>query len=449
MRILDYFQFILEAKEEKLLPIILSDEFVQKMESIDSPIASKILELYKSKALSEFTFISSGDNEESVKYSDSSRFANFLDDENGWDLNTAQRILRTTKYSATSEYWQRQNVDIRVGRFIRKLFGTQFSDSEYEKFTNKFKSLKEEGFTFDLWEGWKIIEGYKSTNYDYEGSENNTLMNSCMNDALDCVEIYSYIKNLKLLVLLNEESHIVGRALIWVDKEGRKIMDRVYFTKDLYYYKFIKWAKQNDVWFKRRNVSGGSPFTKGDEDRSLKIKIEVPNIFKWRDSGYLFPYMDTFYFAWGTTISNFPPDDGNYIQLQQTDGDYEDHRNLYDVHGNSIDNLLEENYVRSITQGGLIWKEDSEFVNYNGGQGYPQYSFTDHIEISYLENPKNGFVKSNGKWYKQKHCVWSESEGQWIFRPDAIWKKTDWVSWDNFVPENNIYTYEDFKIRRV
>jgi hypothetical protein len=260
-------------------------------------------------------------------------------------------------------------------------------------------------------------------------------MNSCMNDAYDCVEIYSYIKNLQLLVLLNSNNHIVGRALVWTDKNQRRIMDRIYFTKDLYYYKFIKWAKENGVYWKKRNISGGSPFMIGDEQRTLRVEIEVPDVFNWRDSGYLFPYMDTFYFAWRTTISNFPPDDGNYLQLQQTDGDYEDHRNLYDVHGNRIDHGLEENYVRSTTQGGLIWKDDSEFINYKGGQGYhPLYRFTDHIEISYLENPKNGFVKSNEKWYKQSHCVWSESENKWIFRPDAIWVKNDWISWDNYHP---------------
>lgn len=40
----------------------------------------------------------------------------------------------------------------------------------------------------------------------------------------------------------------------------------------------------------------------------------------------------------------------------------------------------------------------------------------------------------NNKWYKQKHCVWSERENRWIYRPDAIYNNGDWSAWDNFNP---------------
>lgn len=431
MKILNYFQFILEAKSEKLLPVVFSSEFIDKVSQIDSPISAKFLQLLKSKALCDYTFIRSGDSVETVKYSDSSRLHRKILQED--PDSSPESIIKSIKFGADHHFFTEDKVEIRIGRFLRKLFGAEFSDSQYEKFINQWISLGET-FTFEEWEGWKIIEGYKSTNYHYEEDSNNPLMNSCMNDEISCLEFYSYCKNVKLIVLLNDEKRIVGRALLWTDTRGRKILDRIYYTMDSYYYQFIRHAKQNGWFWKKRNISGGSQFCVDDRVLSLDVTIEVQDIFRWKNDGNLFPYMDSFYYGWSKYVSNNEPDSGAYLKLQDTEGGYEEHNYMYDVHGEQFSSNEKEEYAWSQTQGGYIRIDDSEFVNYSGGSGYPEYKFSDSVELSYLQNKRNGFVEVDDKWYLQKHCVWSESEQTWIFRPDAIWIKNDWISYNNYIP---------------
>ena len=255
-----------------------------------------------------------------------------------------------------------------------------------------------------------------------------------MNDELSCVDFYSYCKNVKLIVLLNSDSRIIGRALLWTDTEGRKILDRVYYTKDSYYYQFIRHAKENGWFWKKRNISGGSQFCQSDKELRLNVTIVVPNIFQWKDDGNLFPYMDSFYYAFDKYISNDEPEEGAYLKLQDTDGGYEEYNLMHDVHGNEFSTSEADNYAWSNTQGGYVHIDDCVFVDYSGGDGYSEYEFSDSVELSHLQKRRSGFIQIDEKWYLQKHCVWSESEENWIFRPDAIWVKNDWINYDNYNP---------------
>lgn len=434
MKILNYLQFILEAKSEKLLPVVFSSEFIEKVSEIESPISIRFLQMLKSSPLFDYTFIRSGDSSELIKYSDSSKLYNKIVSE--YPDSSPESIVKSIAFGADSQFFNEDKVEVRVGRFLRKLFGTEFSDSQYESFVNQWVSLGET-LVFQEWKGLKIVDGYKSTNYHYEDDSNNSLMNSCMNDQLSFIEFYSYCKSVELIVLFNNDNRIVGRALLWTDTDGRKIMDRVYYTKDSYYYHFIRYAKERGWFWKKRNISGDSKFCLGDRELELDVTIDVLDIFMWKDEGNSFPYMDSFYYAFGRYISNNKPSDVPFLKLQDTDGGYEENnvntRTAFDVHGNQF-SPDDEEYTWSHTQDGYIHTDDSEFVNYNGGQGYPEYKFSDYLEISYLQDKRNGFVKIDDNWYLQKHCVWSDSEDRWIFRPDAIWLKNNWVSYDNYNP---------------
>ena len=66
----------------------------------------------------------------------------------------------------------------------------------------------------------------------YVRSGYNPLTNSCMNNRSDLVDFYTYVPNIKLVVLLNEDDEIEGRALLWTDIEGRLFLDRVYYASD-------------------------------------------------------------------------------------------------------------------------------------------------------------------------------------------------------------------------
>jgi len=429
MRLLRFLDFILEAVSDILLPFRVSSEFEQKLDEIDSPIASRLRGVIRIRQLSKFTLVTVAEDG-NIEYSDSYRVDEFRKKQQENPDYPTSIWLKSFMPNPSDEIYSYRRVNIGVGRFINRIFPNEFTSSEVEDFVNKWRSVNETQPNFELWSGYEIKNGYNSTKYHYTDTNMNTLMNSCMNDQFDFIEMYQYCPDLRLLVLLNDENHILGRALIWKDYQGRYIMDRVYYVYDSDYHKFVKYAKQNGWWYKKKNISGESSFVKGDKEISIDTKVRVPNVFDAEYSGDKFPYMDTFHYAQGDWAYNNQPYEGRYFNLQDTEGGFEIFNNLYDIYGQEIH--YEEEYVLSDEQEGYIWKDDAIHVKYDGGHGFENYKYDDWVEKRYLEDKKNGFIKIDDKWYKEKHCVWSEKEKKWIWRPNAIWNRGDWVSQINF-----------------
>lgn len=299
-----------------------------------------------------------------------------------------------------SQFWQSNRVDIKVGRFVRRFLGDDFTDAQIEDFVNKWKSsYKVEGEKFEIRTGNGIVEAYDTTNYHGEEGYN-PLWNSCMNDRTDLVEFYLYVKDLEMVVLLDSENKIMGRALLWTDTEGRKLLDRVYYSYDKDYYKFINLAKENGWYYKKRNISGGSTWILNGQEQKIQSKIEFPvdAIGQIEDeySGFAkFPYVDSFYFLDDKNgyLSNYEPNSSYYL-LNDTDGQYEYYSGVFDVYGNRVED--EDDFIYSNTQKGLVSLYSSEHVQYDG--------FDDYIHINYLEDPKNGFIydKDEDQWYKKE-----------------------------------------------
>jgi hypothetical protein len=432
MRLLRFLDFIIEAASDVLLPFRVSSEFEQKLDEIDSAIASKLTGVIRIKQLSKFTLVTVSEDG-NIEYSDSYRVDEFKKKQMGNSDYPTSNWLKSFVPNPSDEVYSYRRVNIGVGRFINRIFPNEFTSAEVEDFVNKWRAVNEVQPTFELWSGYEIRRGYTSNDYHFTDTNMNTLMNSCMNDQFDCIEMYEYCTDLRLLVLLNDENHILGRALIWKDYQGRYIMDRVYYVYDSDYHKFVKYAKQNGWWYKKRNVSGGSSFIRGDKEMSLDTKVRVPNVFDAEYRGDKFPYMDTFFYAQGEWAYNNPPDEGRYLKLNDTEGGFEIVSNQYDIHGQEI--IDERYYVISKEQEGYIWKDDAIHIQYDGGQGFEQYKYDDWLEKSYVEDKRNGFINLDGKWYKEKHCVWSDKEQSWIWRPDAVWVGKDYVSYDNFNPQ--------------
>jgi len=321
MRLLRFLDFILEAASDKLLPFRASSDFEKKIDEIDSAIATKFSQYIRSRYPSKYTLITISD-EGNIQYSDSYRVDEFKQKELGEGYPT-DRWLNYFPPNPSDEIFSYRRIEIGVGKFINKIFPGDFSASEVENFVNQWRSLSEVRPNFELWSGYEIRRGYRSTNYHYTDTNMNTLMNSCMNDQLDCIEMYEYCPELRLLVLLDDNNHILGRALIWKDHQGRYIMDRVYYVYDSDYHKFLKYAKENGWWYKKRNISGGSSFIKDDKEMSLDTKVRVPDVFDAEYRGDKFPYMDTFFYAQGEWAYNNPPDEGRYLKLTDTEGGFE------------------------------------------------------------------------------------------------------------------------------
>jgi hypothetical protein len=330
MKLLKFSEFILESKAEILLPTLVTDDFIDKINQIDSPISKDVINLVGKP--SNFSYIKTGLSNDTIEYTDSIKMDQYLRKKyySSVDFIPSDYLTRIIGVNyvpdASDEIWSINRTEIKIGRFIRRVFGTKFSDSEIESFVNQWKSI-EESSKFIIWKGPQIKDAYRSHNYFFSENSSNPLMNSCMNDELDLVSFYGFCPTAKVLILLNDEDEILGRSLFWVDSEGRTIMDRVYYVFDKDYFKFINYAKENGWYYKKNNRSGGSTFVKDGKESTIKSKVRVPDVFKFSGDG--FPYMDTFYYAQGEWAMNYEPE-GEYYKLTDTDGRYEQFNSDYE-----------------------------------------------------------------------------------------------------------------------
>lgn len=408
MRLLKYLDFIVEARGDVKCPVILSESFIKKCKSIDSPISQAIIDM--NRQLSSYTFIDDNLDSETIQYTESERALDMLDKMYGKtiDFDPQKYLQRISNPEPDSQFWNSNRVDIKIGRFVRRFLGDKFSDSQVEDFVNKWKSLNDSGSKFEFRTGNGIVDAYDTKNYSGEEGYN-PLWNSCMNDRTDLVEFYLYIKDLQMVVLLDSDDKILGRALLWTDDEGKKLLDRVYYINDKDYFKFVTLAKENGWYYKKRNISGGSFWIKDEKEQKLESRVKFPKdaINEIQDEyGYpKFPYVDSFYYLDedGGYLMNYEPK-GSFFLLNDTDGNYEYYSGVYDVHGRRVED--EDDFIHSNTQGGLVSLYDSEHVQYDvwDSKTLTFRDFDDYIEISYLKDPKNGFVFDDDKqeWYKKE-----------------------------------------------
>ena len=389
--ILKYIEFITEARGDVKCPAVISESFIKRCKKIDSPISQAIIDM--NRKLSSYTFIDDDLNGETIQYTESERAIDFLNKMHGairkFDPQTYLSLIPNPE--PDSPFWFSNRVDIKIGRFVRRFLDGNFTDAQIEDFVNKWKSsFKSEGEKFEIRSGNGIVESYETTNYHGEEGYN-PLWNSCMNDRTDLVDFYLYVSDLEMVVLLDSDNKIMARALLWTDTDGRRLLDRVYYIYDKDYYKFINLAKENGWYYKKRNISGGSTWVLDGQEKKIQTKIKYPT----ESISEIFPYVDSFYYLDDKNgfLMNYEPD-GSYYFLNDTDGGYEYYSDLFDIRGNRI--LDEDDYVTSKTQGGLIYYYNSEHVEYPG--------FDDYIELSYLEDPKNGFIydKEDNQWYKKE-----------------------------------------------
>jgi hypothetical protein len=397
MKIFNYIDFITEARGDIKCPAIISSSFIKRCKLIESPVADALIDM--NRKLSSYTFINDNLDGETIQYTESERAIDLLNKQYGKTegFNPLKYLQLAGNPDPDSHFWQLNRVDIKVGRFVRRFLTEQFTDAQIEDFVNKWKSQK--GDTkFEFRSGNGIVDAYNTKNY--EGEEGyNPLWNSCMNNRTDLVDFYLYVVDLEMVVLLNSENQIIGRALLWVDDKSRKFLDRVYYIYDADYFKFIRLAKENGWYYKKRNISGGSSWILDGVESMVDVKIKFPveAISQIQDDyGYpQFPYVDSFYYLDDKNgyLSNQEPK-SSYFLMNDTDGAYEYYSGLYDVHGDRIDD--EDDYIFSKTQNGLVSLYNSEHVDYEG--------FEDYIEIGYLEDPKNGFIfdNDNQQWMRKK-----------------------------------------------
>jgi hypothetical protein len=236
--------------------------------------------------------------------------------------------------------------NIKIGKFVKGLFGNYYTDTQIEKFVNQFKSIKEPGqMEFKLVSGDEISKWYNPINSKHAGR--GTLGRSCMaySDKDNFFSIYTKNPEVCKLLILLEDGKLIGRSLIWklnsieafywdyedgyvknksLTKEMSKIeyfMDRIYTSEDYLVNNFINYAK-SEGWLLRSQESIHDPNTVTFRSKDVHVEMTV----KVKKVNYEpYPYLDTFkrYNHFNGTLNNdTTKKKGGHI-LRSTRGGYE------------------------------------------------------------------------------------------------------------------------------
>jgi hypothetical protein len=239
----------------------------------------------------------------------------------------------TPKSNLTPDYASIRSTDVNVGRFVRAFLtklGEKFTDIEIESFVDQYKKVMQ--MKTDIFSRFKEVKGeeiktcYLVDNYE---SESGSLGGSCMryDRCQDYFDIYvSNPERVSLVILLSEQdsSKIAGRAILWLDDSGRRIMDRIYVIRTADILLFIEYCDSKGYYYKEsQNYSAMTPLVQDGIELDHEESGVVITLNK---GGYCpYPYMDT--------MKYFNPDTGvisnrnfsNCIELTDTDGGpYED-----------------------------------------------------------------------------------------------------------------------------
>jgi hypothetical protein len=212
---------------------------------------------------------------------------------------------------------------VKVGKLITSMFvkgSVEFSTTEVEDFVNKYKSaikqIRSKFDNFTIVKGEEIRRCYLEDNYL---SIKGTLGTSCMRkeNCQKFLDIYVENEDKVSLVVLMEHDNITARAILWIDSEGRKIMDRIYTNDSSDEQLFKDYAKANGFFYKKlQNMYEDTPFVDpyGVEHNVLKIVLK-PKDYKY------YPYMDSFKFYNPNTGVLYNDDGyGHEYTLTDTDG---------------------------------------------------------------------------------------------------------------------------------
>lgn len=226
--------------------------------------------------------------------------------------------------------------DFSVGKFVRRILqkslGEKVSDKDLEAFVNKWKAII--NIKKDTLKRFEVVSGEDIRKY-YSGSRYNkqdySLGGSCMryDKCQNYLDIYVDNPEVCNLIILKtsdsmkgEEDKIQGRALLWTDSRGKKIMDRIYVSNSPDEQIFIEFARSNGfIWKSKQDNYESTPFV----ENGVQIKENEIEIYVKRKDYEYWPYMDTFkFFKLRTSISEKSrltnlKDSFDYI-LEETDG---------------------------------------------------------------------------------------------------------------------------------
>lgn len=295
---------------------------------------------------------------------------------------TADRIEKLEP----EQYWSSsRRFAARPGAFIGKIF-KDIPSKEVEKFSNLYRAHSNKTkFNFEIVEGKKILKYY---NIDSYAEERGTLGASCMKYG-SCQSFFGiYTENpdvVKLLVMLNSDGMLIGRALLW-NLETVKVMDRIYTIYDEeFLFQFKKWATDNGYLYKSEQNWYNTLNFENLSTPKQEVKL-IASLKNFRFDRY--PYVDTFKFInlSDGTMTNYQPD-GSYRTLCSSDGGtYDSQYFAFDA----IDRVLRH-------------PGDCVYVNY--------------LDIRTHSN-NTRYSEINDQYILEKDCIYDDEIGEYIFNEE-------------------------------
>jgi hypothetical protein len=223
--------------------------------------------------------------------------------------------------------------EVKIGKIVRALLkiadisdriDSSINDKDYEDFVNAFKALKvDTSREFRLVNGEDIHKYYQMKNYY---SSHGALGGSCMADeGKSTFRVYTENpKKVQLLILIDGDGKIHGRALVWKLKESpceaKYFMDRVYTNADSDVIKFKNFAEEKGFLYKQKNnsyVEDSIKFMYKGKPLMGEVKVKLDGDFK------NYPFIDTMCFLSKKMgdLSNIPSKDCYF--LHSVSGDCE------------------------------------------------------------------------------------------------------------------------------
>lgn len=320
---------------------------------LKSKIAQDLIDVEYTDVKPDMTFISLGDKEGDIKFTQFKKALSILKkavetnypnnltlydyiDKKLSDGSVSQLDINTFYDDTDWGIKDKSRNSTGIGRLVNQIFPGKYNSKEVEDFVNSFKNVNKPGENeLKLVKGQDIKKYYLYTNYVEEIGD---LGNSCMRYTRCQEYLDIYVENpnqVQLLVYLNEEDKVLGRALLWVlndeksdDIEGAEyFLDRIYGIDDSIKKLFQEHAETKGwAWRTKSGYSDTKYITyKGEEHSGVKMTIKLDKC----DFDY-YPYMDTFKELDNSEskLYNSNDEDRNWT-LNHTDGTYEDNNGVW------------------------------------------------------------------------------------------------------------------------
>jgi hypothetical protein len=292
---------------------------------------------------------------------------------------------KTTVMGESSGKWSKTNrINAKFVKAIKKIpFRYKYSNRFYELLNNSVVAAYSNKITLSVVNGSDIVNYYDQKNYI--NGDTSSLGNSCMryDHCSEYIEFYAAnTSNVDMLIALNQDGLLCGRAILWKANCGTKIMDRIYGT-DVMVEKFKRWAIDNDYVHKEyQSYDSSSSWIGKDGCFNQDYDITVNNIRKM-------PYMDSFKYT--------DDIDGSTMVLSNSDGSYcfTDTDGCSEAFDGSDD---DEYYVYCNRTDDRIHIDDARCVG--------------------------------GEYYREELCVFAQDIGEYDLESDCVWLeyKNIWVS---------------------